>query len=129
MKYLLGLFLLAFAGGGLWLYFESTKPPELAFARVKRQRIESTVTTNGKIEPLKWAAARAEREGLITEVPVKEGQQVAQGAPIALLDTREARAQLASAEARIEEAKASLALLQAGGRAAEIAEIEAGSYQ
>lgn len=126
MKFLLWLLLLPVAGLGLWLYFESTKPPELAFARAQRQRLESTVTTNGKIEPIAWAAARAEREGLITEVPVREGQRVAQGAPLAWLDTKEARAQLASAEARIDEAKASLDLLLAGGRAAEIAEIDSG---
>lgn len=126
MKKLLLWLLLPLAGVGVWLYLESTKPPELAFAKAKRMRLESTVTTNGKVEPIEWAAARAEREGLITEVPVKEGQYVAKGAPIAWLDVKEARAQLASAEARIEEARASITLLDAGGRAVEISEIESG---
>lgn len=125
MKKLLWL-LLPLAGIAFWLYREAAKPPEVAFARASRQRLESVVTTNGKIEPVSWSAARSEREGLVIEVPVREGQRVAAGSPIAVLEAKEARAQLVSAEARIEDARAAIALLESGGKAAEISEIESG---
>lgn len=109
---------------GIWAYLKSSAPPEVPVTIVARQTIESVVTTNGKVEPLEWAAARAEREGAIVSVPVKEGQAVAKGSILAQLDSRAAQTELQSAEARIEEATAAITLLEAGGRAAEFAEID-----
>jgi HlyD family secretion protein len=99
-------------------------PPEVAFARATRQRIESTLATNGKVEPFDWADVRAERDGLVARVPVDKGRQVAKGDPIAEMETREARADVAAAEARIAQIRAELELLQRGGRSGQISEIE-----
>ena len=41
------------------------QPPEVRFARVVRETITSSVPTNGKVEPLEWAVARAERAGAV----------------------------------------------------------------
>lgn len=110
---------------GGWLYFRSSKPPVVTFARASRGKIESVVVTNGKVEPLEWASAVAEAEGLIEKVLVVKGQSVKRGQPLAMLEARQARADLAAAEARISEAKATIQTLQGGGRPADQASIDA----
>ena len=122
--WLLGLLLAA--AGGWWWYAQATALPEVSTTRVERQRIESVLSTNGKAEPVEWAMARAEREGLVADLAVKAGQNVSKGAVLLALDAREARAELASAEARIEQVRAELTGLQQGGRGVELAEIESG---
>ena len=92
--------------------------------RIARGSFEDQVTTNGRVEPSEWASARAEREGLVVAVPVVKGQQVAKGATLARLDSRDAQSDLASANARIEEARATMELLETGGRKRELVEIE-----
>ena len=118
--------LLLAAAGGWWWYAQATALPVVSAARVVRQRIESVLSTNGKAEPVEWAMARAEREGLVADLSVKAGQSVQKGAVLLALDAREARAELASAEARIEQVRAELAGLEQGGRGVELAEIESG---
>ena len=120
------LALLLAAAGGWWWYAQATGLPEVSVARVERQRLESVLSTNGKAEPVEWAMARAEREGLVAEIAVKAGQSVQKGAVLLALDAREARAELASAEARIEQVRAELTGLEQGGRGVELAEIESG---
>ena len=73
--------------------------PRVPTYRVARGTFEDQVTTNGRVEPSDWASARAEREGLLITVPVVKGQQVAKGAPLAILDTKDAQADLSSANA------------------------------
>jgi HlyD family secretion protein len=118
--------LLVVAAIAWWGYVQATALPEVATARVDRQRLESTLSTNGKAEPLEWAVARAEREGLVAELHVKPGQSVQKGSVLATLDARDAREQVAAAEARIAQVQAELAGLQSGGRGIDLAEIESG---
>ncbi len=103
--------------------------PRISVHRVVRGAYEDQVTTNGRVEPSEWASARSEREGLVIAVPVIKGQRVAKGATLALLDTRDAQSDLASANARIEEAKSTIELLESGGRKRELVEIEQGIRQ
>ncbi|MBY0506757.1 MAG: efflux RND transporter periplasmic adaptor subunit [Bryobacteraceae bacterium] len=117
---------LAVAAAGWWWYGQANALPEVALTRAERQRVESVLSTNGKAEPVEWALARAEREGLVAEVAVKAGQSVSKGAVLVTLDAREARGELASAEARIEQVRAEIAGLEQGGRGVELAEIESG---
>ena len=121
-----GVLLVAVAAGGWWWYGQATALPQVPFTRVERQRLESVLSTNGKAEPLEWALARSEREGLVVELAVKAGQSVQKGAVLVTLDAREARAEVATAEARIEQVRAELAGLEQGGRGVELAEIESG---
>lgn len=98
--------------------------PVVPAAKIVRAAFSDSVTTNGKVEPSVWASARSEREGVVAAAPVTAGQRVAQGAPLAVLDTKDAQADLAAAQARIEEAKAEVALLSAGGARRELVEID-----
>ena len=99
-------------------------PPDIPFAKVTREAITSTLSTNGKVEPIEWASARAERPGVIKKVSVHVGQKVAAGAALVELDTRDASAQLANAEAQIAQARAQQQALLQGGSSVERAQIE-----
>jgi len=97
--------------------------------KISRGSFEDQVTTNGKVEPMNWASARAEREGLVIQVPVSKGQRVNKGDALAVLDSKESQADLAAASARMDEASAAIQLLETGGRKREQVEIEQGLKQ
>lgn len=97
--------------------------PLIHFAAVRRMRIESTVSTNGKVEPAEWAAARAEIAGVIKAISVHRGQDVHAGQTLVTLDTTAAQADLVGALAREQEAQAELTTLGQGGKAAQLASL------
>ena len=119
--------LLVAAAGGAWAVMRwRSQPPAVQFARVIRTTIHSSVPTNGKVEPVEWAVARAERSGPVKEILVQRGQNVARNAPLVQLDSAEAQSNLASAQARFAQARAELDVIQRGGRATDLAEISSG---
>lgn len=121
---LLWVVLLAIAAGGVWYAVTlRNQPPEVAFARVVRESIVSSVPTNGKVEPIEWAEARAERDGPVQSISVQRGARVMQGGALVELDSSEARAALASAQARVIQARAELEVIEKGGRAADLTTI------
>jgi HlyD family secretion protein len=97
--------------------------PQVHFARVRRVTIESTVSTNGKVEPAQWAAARAEIAGIVRTVFIQRGETVRAGQTLIALDTAAAESDLAAAVAREQEAQAEFATLGEGGKAATVASI------
>jgi len=121
-----GLVLLLIAAAAIlaWLLAKRATPPQVDFAKVTRETLVSTLSTNGKVEPIEWMPVRAERAGVITHVLVTRGQQVVKSQPLVELDTRVANADLAKAKAAIEEAKAQEQVLNQGGRLAERQQIE-----
>jgi HlyD family secretion protein len=118
------LFLIALGAGAVLLATRRAAPAEVPFAKVKRETLVSTLTTNGKVEPLEWIAVRAEREGMVASVPVARGSKVQADATIVTLVSRDAQTDLASAEARLSAAQAEMANVEHGGRGAELAEID-----
>ncbi|HBY64787.1 MAG TPA: hypothetical protein DEH78_33630, partial [Solibacterales bacterium] len=122
--FVLALAVLAAVAVALWFVLGRARPAEVPFAAVEPETIESVLTTNGRVEPVEWAVARAERPGLVVSLPVERGQAVAKGAILAATDASGARAALASAEARIEQARALLSTVERGGPAAERASID-----
>jgi len=121
LRHLLGLVVLALAAGAVWYAITlRNQPPELTFARVVREPITSSVPTNGKIEPIEWAEARAERAGPVEKIVVQRGAHVAEGAPLVELDSAEARAELAAAQARVSQVRADLDVIERGGRATDL---------
>jgi HlyD family secretion protein len=107
-----------------WIRRRSGSPPEVPFAKVRRETLVSTLVTNGKVEPSEWVAVRAERAGTIARVTVSKGQQVAKGALLVELDARDARADVSSAEAAVALARAELATVQEGGHSSAQVEID-----
>jgi len=118
------LAVLAFASALVWLAARRSGPPDVSFARVTRGRIESTLITNGRVEPIEWAGVRAEGSGAVETLHVREGQSVRKGDPLVTLESSAARAELASAQSRIAKAQAELSVIDRGGRAAEQTEIQ-----
>lgn len=100
-------------------------PPEIPFAKVNRETIVSALTTNGKVEPLQWASARTETAGLVRRTMVQRGQKVKVGTALVQLESAPIHSELAGAEARVAQVQADLQTLNQGGRAAEIATINA----
>ncbi|MFL6351335.1 MAG: efflux RND transporter periplasmic adaptor subunit [Bryobacteraceae bacterium] len=108
----------------LWWGLDSREPtPEVHFAAARRVTIQSTVSTNGKVEPVEWAAARAETAGVVRTVEVQGGQRVEAGQVLVRLDITAAQSDLAAALAREQEARIDLATLGQGGKAATLANL------
>jgi HlyD family secretion protein len=116
---ILALILLAVYG-----FVSRSAPPQVPFATVARATLVDNLVTNGKAEPVEWIEVHAERGGPVLRVPVQKGQQIGKGAVLAELDATATRAEQSSAETRIEQARAELAVLDTGGRAAELADID-----
>lgn len=108
----------------VWLGARRAAPPEVSFARATRERLVSTLVTNGKTEPLEWARVRAARAGTVRRVAVERGGTVAANDVLAELDPGAAPADLAAAEARLAQAQAEIETFDRGGREADRADIE-----
>lgn len=121
----LALILVAVAALVAWIVSRKSKPPEVEFTRVTRENIVSMLSTNGKVEPVEWMPARAERSGVITRVLVSRGQQVRKGQPLVELDTRVAQAELNKAQAAIQQARSEEQVLDQGGRISERQQVDA----
>jgi len=121
LRHLLLVVVLAIAAGGVWYAVTlRNQPPEVVFAHVVREPIASSVPTNGKVEPIEWAEAQAERDGPVTSIMVQRGAQVAAGAALVELDSADARAELVAAQARVSQVKAELDVIARGGRATDL---------
>ena len=124
MKRVLLLTLLAaLAGLGWWAYQRRNAPPTVPFAKAQRETLTSTLTTNGKVEPIEWQPVRAAIAGVVDRAPAAEGAQVGAGETLAVLGAGGLQAELRTAEASIAEARAQLARWERGGAATELAEI------
>ncbi|MCS7026182.1 MAG: efflux RND transporter periplasmic adaptor subunit [Bryobacteraceae bacterium] len=126
MKLFLWFLPVGMLGLGLWwLQAVRNAPPAVAFTKVARQRLVSVLRTNGKVEPLDWQEVRVEGEGLVRHVRVALGQPVRRGEILLELDSAEARAALATAEAAVSQAQVEYEVLRSGGRSRELADLAA----
>ncbi|MCL6545529.1 MAG: efflux RND transporter periplasmic adaptor subunit [Bryobacteraceae bacterium] len=106
------------------VYQRSNRPKEAPFVKVARETVVSAVTTNGRVEPLEWAAVSAERAGVLERVYVERGSKVQRGDLLAEVDRAAARAEVEAAEARVAQVRTELEVISAGGPAADLAEIQ-----
>ncbi len=115
------------AAAGALLYFglsNRNTRKEVSFVRAGRQRLVSTIVTNGKIEPAGYAAVRAPRDGAVVRLAVEKGQTVRAGQVIAEIEGAGFDAEIRAAEARIAEARAELGVLDRGGSTAALTDID-----
>jgi HlyD family secretion protein len=82
---------------------------------VTRQNLVSSVPTNGKVEPIKNYSAHAEAPGVVANLYVKVGQKVKPGDLLIQMNDSDAAARLATANASLRTAQASLDDLEQGG--------------
>ena len=123
-KLLLFLLLAGLAAVLVWGVLRKNDPPKVSFARVKRQTLVSTLPTNGKVEPSDWQAVRAETGGIVSRAPVEDGQTVEAGTVLAAITDPTLQADIETAQAKLNEARANLASQEAGGKPAEFTDIE-----
>lgn len=107
-----------------WGVRQKSQPPEIQFTRVHRETLVSNLITNGRAEPVSWQDIRVDNQGLVTSVLVKEGQSVAKGALLARLNEPGLAEDLQAAEARQEQARATLQTADQGGKPVDLAQIE-----
>jgi len=97
---------------------------KIAATRPVRQNITSSITSNGKVEPITPYVIRAALNTFVTRVNVAEGQTVKKGQLLMELDVKEAAAQLAEAKSRLLRAQNDLKAAEAGGKADAVAEVQ-----
>ena len=120
----LAILLVCAAAVVVWAAMKRAQPPDVSFTKATRETLVSTLSTNGKVEPIEWMPVRSERMGVITRTYVSRGQLVRKGDPLVELDTRVANADVSKAQAAIQEAQAQEQVLTQGGRVAERQQIE-----
>jgi HlyD family secretion protein len=109
---------------GWWAFRQRSAPPEAPFAKVTRETVVSTLITNGRLEPVEWIAVLAERSGVVEKLHTERGTRVARGDMLAEVGAENSKSDLAAAEARVAQARAELSVMEGGGRASDLAEID-----
>jgi membrane fusion protein (multidrug efflux system) len=94
----------AIAAGKTW-----SAPPEAVTSVVaKSETWQGTLSAVGNVEPVQGVTLSADLAGVVERIEFESGSNVSQGQVLVALDTRQERAQLASAEASRALAKTSL---------------------
>jgi HlyD family secretion protein len=84
-------------------------------ARAQRGNISSTISTNGKIEPVDNFEAHAPASTTVNRILVHEGDRVQANQLLLVLDSADAHAQAARAQAQLRAAEADLHAVHSGG--------------
>ncbi len=82
---------------------------------VTRENLVSSVSTNGKVEPLQQFQAHAPTPGVVRNVFVEVGQKVRAGDPLLKLEDAEVLSRIAAATATLRSAQANASDLKQGG--------------
>jgi HlyD family secretion protein len=123
-KLLLVLLLIGVAAVIVWGILRKNEPPKVAFVHAKLQTLVSTLPTNGKVEPFAWQPVRAETSGIVSRLAVEDGQSIAAGAVMATISDPTLQGDIEAAQAKVNEARANLSALEAGGKPADFTDIE-----
>jgi HlyD family secretion protein len=120
------LLFLLLAGIAVFVFIRlSNRQPVAKIAAVLpvRQNIVSSITSNGKVEPIAPYSIRAQLDTFVEKVNVSEGQNVKKGQILLELNVKDAAAQLAAAKSKLLKAQEDLRAARAGGRADEAARV------
>src|SRR6266849_1490987 len=103
----------------------SGRQPVAKISAVKpfRQNIVSSITSNGKVEPISPFSIRAQLDTFVEKVNVSEGQNVKKGQLLLQLNVKDAAALLANAKSRLLRAQEDLRAARAGGRTDDAARV------
>jgi HlyD family secretion protein len=89
-----------------------------------RENVISSISSNGKVEPIAPFVVRAQLDTFIERISAVEGQPVRKGQLLLELNVKDAAAQLADARSKLLRAEDDLGAAQAGGRSDEAAKTE-----
>ena len=88
---------------------------QVRVAKVQRGQLISTLSTNGRVEPVDNFAAFSPKAGTVKAVYVNEGEKVAAGKLLLVMDDADARTEVAAALATLRGAEGKLQAVQHGG--------------
>jgi HlyD family secretion protein len=119
---------------GLLLFLRGSRSAvTVRTARAEYQDINSTVSTNGKVEPEEDFQAHAPAPGVVAKLYVSLGQKVGRGQQLLKMDDSDARSRVAAAQATLQASQAALQNMQKGGtqdeRLGESADLSAARLQ
>jgi len=90
-----------------------------------RENLVSSITSNGKVEPISPYVIRAQLNTFVLQVHATEGQKVKKGQLLLDLDVKDASAQLAQARQKLLSAQNDLRTARMGGPADQVAKVKA----
>src|SRR5436305_2472277 len=120
LLFLLGAGVLAYI-----LFLLSGRQPVTKISAVMptRENIASSISSNGKVEPISPSVIRAQLDTFIEKISVTEGQQVKKGQLLLQLNVKDSAALLAQAQSRLLKAQDDFRAANAGGRTDEAARV------
>jgi HlyD family secretion protein len=89
-----------------------------------RENVISSISSNGKVEPIAPSVVRAQLDTFVEKVSAVEGQSVKKGQLLLELNVKDAAAQLADARSKLLRAEDDLSVAKAGGRSDDVAKTE-----
>jgi len=108
------------------LYLNSRRPSaRVAVVQASRQTFRSSISSNGKVEPITPYSLRAKFDGFVNRVIAAEGKNVKSGELLLTMNDRDIRAQLDQARAQLAAQEEDLRAARAGGRADQAAKLAA----
>ena len=97
--------------------------PKVSAVTPMRENLVSSISSNGKVEPISPYVMRAELDTFVEKVRATEGQGVKKGQVILELDVKDVAAKLSEAKGRLLRAEDDLRAAQAGGRTDDVARV------
>jgi HlyD family secretion protein len=98
--------------------------PEVRVATVTREKLQSVIASNGKVEPLVPHVLRAQLNAFVQSVRAVEGKNVRAGDPLVQMDDAEAAAEVARLRRELVAAQELLRAARHGGSAVDLAQLE-----
>ena len=89
-----------------------------------RENVISSISSNGKVEPIAPSVVRAQLDTFVEKVAAVEGQSVKRGQLLLELNVKDAAAQLADARSKLLRAEDDMTVAKAGGRADDVAKTQ-----
>src|SRR5260370_5254908 len=90
--------------------------PKISAVTPMRENLVSSISSNGKVEPISPYVMRAQLDTFVEKVRASEGQSVKKGQVILELDVKDVAAKLSEAKGRLLRAEDDLRAATAGGR-------------
>jgi HlyD family secretion protein len=120
------LLLLACGLAPLLVWLSGRKPAaKISAMTPTRENLVSSISSNGKVEPISPYVMRAQLDTFVKKIYVTEGQTVKRGQLLLELNVKEVAAQLAETRSKLLRAQDDLRAAKAGGKADQAAKIAA----
>jgi len=116
------LLAVALAVGLVFLSGRKT-PTKIAAVVPTRRNVVSSISSNGKVEPIAPYVMRAQLDTFVERVQATEGQTVKKGQPLLELNVKDVAAQLAEARSKLLQAQSDLRAAKAGGKTDDAARV------